>query len=205
MDLKIRKLADLLHASLDKNILLPTEENLKNEFFPREGIKTDYAPLSSAWPLRLSPYHEMGLSVIAAYSPQADIYTLMICRIQDVASAIMFSNTLVRLVTRKDSTTLEIPKETDSDLNLEYTDPEFFPSRFLVADTGDFKLTDTGGLNVKFLVASDDLVEGKLHGTALLKAIQDRTPWGVSPPGIQQPELVKASTGAKSKTQLRKK
>jgi hypothetical protein len=158
----------------------------------------DFQPNSVAFPVQLEALNKLELTLVVAGSYVLDAVALMICRIADTGTALVIANALVRELTQTSGpySTLVLP-ESVSDLSLEHTDPDFFCDRFLCALPEDFGIFLPAGFRAQFLVGSDDNVEGELQGEELLRAIQERTPLGISPPGIDQPFEQRTSADAR--------
>jgi hypothetical protein len=174
---------------VDHEILTPMEGSYEYDSGFQERIQTDYAPYSQAFAILTPFYNEKGLTLVIGESFENATCVLLVARKSDIGSAILFANCLVRLITPNTPlySSILLPDDSPDDLRLEDADPDFFCSRFLITNPSDFGINLSADLHVRFLVGTDDHMEGELSGLSLLKAIQSRTSLGISPPFIPQP------------------
>ena len=186
---RVRQIAGTL-GEVDQNLLMLLD-----------GTPYDYPPNSVALPIRVATLEQFGLALVVAESYVSGEVALMVCRKADIATAIVILNVLVRElgVNTSRNSTFELP-ESVSDLSLAHTDPDFYCDRYMCAAAKDFGISLPESVRAYFFVGSDDNVEGELRGEALLRAIQERTPLGISPPGIAQPK----QPGGKARVIVRK-
>lgn len=169
-----------------------------------DNFPYEYFPESVAYPVHVPSYADNGLLVIVAENLKKNVCALMVCRKEDVLSCVLTANVLVRDLSSKTklNSIVILTEEPPKEVHLSHTDPDFYPDSFLISKPNDFNFERINDSNTFFIVGFEDNVEGELRGLELLTSVQERTPFGITPPGVPQP---KPKTRAQAKVVLRKK